>query len=317
MQQTSLDEVGDRASGSSPIGKRSPVGRSYHPNNEIDLSGKLLIKARLNLDIRKILIHFSESILYAELVLMLQRMFDGPDESLHSSSRGTEDDFIIRYRDEDGDLVTIHNDTDLEVALFLCKPKLDLVITRRSIKEESVVNDAKQSDDLSLGSQFDPIGVQSTQPTKEVSRNTQEEAFVQKPCLPFTPVQPTTTELPKHAMFTPMQSQPPTPVTSFQPVQNPNTQPFPGFGQFTSQPFGGQESLQSQINFSQQPSSQQNIVRPFQQPQQSFAQPVPFRPMFQQQPPPPPPLQNQFMSQQNAQQQPPPHWGHDFNQQMR
>lgn len=57
----------------------------------IDLSGKLIIKAQLGNDIRKIPIH-NEEITYDELLLMMQRLFSGKIKS--------SDDVVIKYKDE-------------------------------------------------------------------------------------------------------------------------------------------------------------------------------------------------------------------------
>uniref|UniRef100_A0A1I8GEV6 PB1 domain-containing protein n=1 Tax=Macrostomum lignano TaxID=282301 RepID=A0A1I8GEV6_9PLAT len=94
----------------------------------MDLSGKLVIKVQLGDDIRRIPIH-NEEITYDELLLMMQRVFRGSD-CLASSI----DDLVIKYTDEDGDLVTIADDSDLSFAincssrvlrLRLCFPKRD------------------------------------------------------------------------------------------------------------------------------------------------------------------------------------------------
>lgn len=60
-------------------------------NGQLDLSGKLIIKAQLGDDIRRIPIH-NEDITYDELVLMMQRVFRG---KLQSS-----DEVTIKYKDE-------------------------------------------------------------------------------------------------------------------------------------------------------------------------------------------------------------------------
>lgn len=59
--------------------------------SELDLSGKLIIKVRLEDDIRRIPIH-NEAITYDELVLMMQRVFRGKITS--------SDDVTIKYKDE-------------------------------------------------------------------------------------------------------------------------------------------------------------------------------------------------------------------------
>ncbi|KDR11227.1 protein TFG-like [Zootermopsis nevadensis] len=75
---------------------------------QLDLSGKLIIKAQLGDDVRRIPIH-NEAITYDELVLMMQRVFRG---KLSSS-----DDITIKYKDEDGDLITIFDSSDLAFAV--------------------------------------------------------------------------------------------------------------------------------------------------------------------------------------------------------
>lgn len=76
--------------------------------SEIDLSGKLIIKVQLGDDIRRIPIH-NEAITYDELVLMMQRVFRGKLTST--------DEIVIKYKDEDGDLITIFDSSDLSFAI--------------------------------------------------------------------------------------------------------------------------------------------------------------------------------------------------------
>lgn len=59
--------------------------------NEMDLSGKLIIKVQLDNDIRRIPIH-NEAITYDELLLMMQRVFQG--------KLSANDDITIKYKDE-------------------------------------------------------------------------------------------------------------------------------------------------------------------------------------------------------------------------
>lgn len=77
-------------------------------NGQLDLSGKLIIKAQLGEDIRRIPIH-NEDITYDELVLMMQRVFRGKLQS--------NDEVTIKYKDEDGDLITIFDSSDLSFAI--------------------------------------------------------------------------------------------------------------------------------------------------------------------------------------------------------
>uniref|UniRef100_A0A3Q3N0D7 Trafficking from ER to golgi regulator n=1 Tax=Mastacembelus armatus TaxID=205130 RepID=A0A3Q3N0D7_9TELE len=77
-------------------------------NGQLDLSGKLIIKAQLGDDIRRIPIH-NEDITYDELVLMMQRVFRGKLQS--------NDEVTIKYKDEDEDLITIFDSSDLSFAI--------------------------------------------------------------------------------------------------------------------------------------------------------------------------------------------------------
>ncbi|XP_064832452.1 protein TFG-like isoform X1 [Oncorhynchus masou masou] len=77
-------------------------------NGQLDLSGKLIIKAQLGDDIRRIPIH-NEDITYDELVLMMQRVFRGKLQS--------NDEVTIKYKDEDDDLITIFDSSDLSFAI--------------------------------------------------------------------------------------------------------------------------------------------------------------------------------------------------------
>ncbi|EMP34098.1 Putative G-protein coupled receptor 128 [Chelonia mydas] len=88
--------------------KRSIGDLESTMNGQLDLSGKLIIKAQLGEDIRRIPIH-NEDITYDELVLMMQRVFRG---KLLSN-----DEVTIKYKDEDGDLITIFDSSDLSFAI--------------------------------------------------------------------------------------------------------------------------------------------------------------------------------------------------------
>ncbi|XP_069744765.1 protein jagunal homolog 1-A isoform X4 [Narcine bancroftii] len=111
--------VGPRATGTdgSDFRHREKVASHYQMrctaleesmmNGQLDLSGKLIIKAQLGDDIRRIPIH-NEDITYDELVLMMQRVFRGKLQS--------NDEVTIKYKDEDGDLITIFDSSDLSFA---------------------------------------------------------------------------------------------------------------------------------------------------------------------------------------------------------
>lgn len=94
--------------------------------NKLDLTGKLIIKATLGQDIRRIPIH-NDDLTYDELVLMMQRVFRG---SLDPS-----EELLLKYKDEDGDLVTITDDSDLSFAVQYCRV-LRLTISRPAGQQE-------------------------------------------------------------------------------------------------------------------------------------------------------------------------------------
>lgn len=81
---------------------------SATPNQQWNMGGKLIIKVQLNDDIRRVPIH-NEDITYDELVLMMQRVFRG--------KLTTTDDVLLKYKDEDGDLITIFDSSDLTGAI--------------------------------------------------------------------------------------------------------------------------------------------------------------------------------------------------------
>lgn len=85
----------------------------------MDLTGKLIIKARLGDDVRRIPIH-NEDLTYNELVLMMQRVFRNTLKST--------DEITIKYADDDGDLITIFDDSDITLAIQLSRVlKLTLI----------------------------------------------------------------------------------------------------------------------------------------------------------------------------------------------
>ncbi|XP_057379750.1 protein TFG-like [Daphnia carinata] len=77
-------------------------------NSEWDLKEKLDIKVQLHDDIRRIQIH-NKDVTYDHLVRVMQQLFNG------KISRS--DELLLKYKDEDGDLVTIFDTSDLEDAL--------------------------------------------------------------------------------------------------------------------------------------------------------------------------------------------------------
>jgi len=80
--------------------------------SNLDMTGKLIIKASLGDDIRRIPIH-NDELTYDELVLMMQRVFRGILDP--------EEDLLLKYKDEDGDLITIVDNSDLSFAIQYCR----------------------------------------------------------------------------------------------------------------------------------------------------------------------------------------------------
>lgn len=78
----------------------------------MDLSGKILFKVKLNNEIKKLMIH-NDELNYNDLTLMLQRIF--------SDKIKQNDEFSIKYTDEENDLVTIQDDADVSLAVQTSK----------------------------------------------------------------------------------------------------------------------------------------------------------------------------------------------------
>ncbi|KAH7976278.1 hypothetical protein HPB52_010563 [Rhipicephalus sanguineus] len=106
--------------------QRTDVEASTFP--QLDLSGKLIIKAQLGDDIRRIPIH-NEDITYDELILMMQRVFRGKLSS--------NDEVTVKYKDEDGDLITIFDSSDLSFAIqFSRMLKLTIFVNHQPVPLE-------------------------------------------------------------------------------------------------------------------------------------------------------------------------------------
>ena len=134
------------SSGSTP-----PPSSSTGVNGD-KVSGQLIIKAQLGDDIRKMMIHnedltlngrhASDSLVPSyhryrlELVLMMERVFAGKISN--------SDEITIKYLDDDGDKITLLNDSDLTVALHFHKLLRLFVFVNG---QEQVNTDAKDSAD--------------------------------------------------------------------------------------------------------------------------------------------------------------------------
>ena len=72
------------------------------------VAGQLIIKASFGDDIRRIPI-LNDDLTYDELIMMMQRVFRGVLE--------TNEELVLKYKDEDGDLVSLTDTNDLSHAI--------------------------------------------------------------------------------------------------------------------------------------------------------------------------------------------------------
>lgn len=73
------------------------------------VAGQLIIKASVGDDIRRIPI-LNDDLTYDELIMMMQRVFRGVLE--------TNEELVLKYKDEDGDLVSLTDTNDLSHAIY-------------------------------------------------------------------------------------------------------------------------------------------------------------------------------------------------------
>ncbi|KAL7057500.1 hypothetical protein AAHC03_016812 [Spirometra sp. Aus1] len=110
----------------------------FGASNAKDFSRRLVIKAQLGDDLRRIPIH-NEDLTYDEIAIMMQRVFKPRLES--------DTDFIIKYKDEDNEFVTIADESDLSYAIQQCQDVLRLQIIVKNSAEDStsVITSGSQS----------------------------------------------------------------------------------------------------------------------------------------------------------------------------
>lgn len=95
---------------------------------------KLVFKVRLNSEIKKIVIH-NDEINYNELLLMMQRIF--------ADKIKTNDEFTVKYTDEENDLITLSNDSDVALALQNSQKSLKLTIFLKDDENKKADEDVK------------------------------------------------------------------------------------------------------------------------------------------------------------------------------
>ncbi|XP_063954664.1 protein TFG-like isoform X2 [Lytechinus pictus] len=144
---------------------------------QIDLSNKLIIKAQLGDDIRRIPIH-NEDITYDELILMMQRVYRG---KLNPS-----DEVVIKYKDEDGDLITIFDSTDLSFAIQCSRIlKITLFVNGqpRPIESDQVKNLRRELQSIRNQVNFLLDSLEPRLPIEKPEDNAAEEQAEAKPAV--------------------------------------------------------------------------------------------------------------------------------------
>ena len=105
----------------------------------MDLTGKLIIKVSLGDDIRRIQLDAFESLTYDELILMMQRVFR---DQLDANA-----DVTLKYKDEDGDLITLFDSADLAVAISYSRVlKLTIFINGKMSASGKTTNNVVNED---------------------------------------------------------------------------------------------------------------------------------------------------------------------------
>jgi len=95
-------------------------------------AGQLIIKANVGDDIRRIPIH-NDDLTYDELILMMQRVFKGV--------LSNDEELVLKYKDEDGDLVSLVDTNDLSSAIQNSRVlRLTILQQGDMTKQNSVIN---------------------------------------------------------------------------------------------------------------------------------------------------------------------------------
>ncbi|CAI2294605.1 unnamed protein product [Caenorhabditis sp. 36 PRJEB53466] len=102
-----------------------------------------ILKARFGNDIRKSSLHHNNDLTFIDLLLNVQRIF-----GLHGDSN-----VVLKYKDLEGDLVTLASDSDLLLALHTAEGALDVTVTVDSEAHEQVLDVQRQVDQLKAATQ--------------------------------------------------------------------------------------------------------------------------------------------------------------------
>ena len=103
------------------------------PDNLV--AGQLIIKASVGDDIRRIPI-LNDDLTYDELILMMQRVFRGVLE--------TNEELVLKYKDEDGDLVSLTDTNDLSHAIHYSRVlRLTILQQNATVSEKNNLVDTE------------------------------------------------------------------------------------------------------------------------------------------------------------------------------
>jgi len=98
------------------------------------VAGQLIIKASVGDDIRRIPI-LNDDLTYDELILMMQRVFRGVLE--------TNEELVLKYKDEDGDLVSLTDTNDLSHAINYSRVLRLTILKQNAANETNSLVDAE------------------------------------------------------------------------------------------------------------------------------------------------------------------------------
>uniref|UniRef100_A0A1I7T6Y3 PB1 domain-containing protein n=1 Tax=Caenorhabditis tropicalis TaxID=1561998 RepID=A0A1I7T6Y3_9PELO len=104
------------------------------------ITSTTILKARLADDIRKSSLHHANDLTLIDLVLNVQRIFSLPSDA----------NFLLKYKDQDNDLVSLTSDSDLLLALNTVGSTLDVTVVIDSRAHELVQNTQQLVEQIKL-----------------------------------------------------------------------------------------------------------------------------------------------------------------------
>ncbi|CAP36192.2 Protein CBR-TFG-1 [Caenorhabditis briggsae] len=109
-----------------------------HSNGAI--TSTTILKARLADDVRKSSLHHANDLTLIDLVLNVQRIFALPSDA----------NFLLKYKDQDGDLISLTSDSDLLLALNTVGATLDVSVVVDTKAREVVQDVQRQVEQIKL-----------------------------------------------------------------------------------------------------------------------------------------------------------------------